>query len=178
MRDTARYSLLLLGLVIAVVGCGTTRRSHFRDSFRRDFSIRDSEIQEIQFFLSRDVLLRTSAIPEDKIESADRSVLIAAYTPGVARSVGLNWIKVGFGEGGDEVAFVTRPKDGHDSYNLATTVPGKKGLQRVADLEEAVIWYGGRRYQVLEGAGAALVLLTDDLSELMDRRKVVEGRTQ
>ena len=178
MRDTARFSLLILGLISCLAGCSTTPRAHFRDSFRRAFSIQDGEIQRIQFYLSHDVLLRTKALPEDNLESADRSVLIRAGTPGVARSTGPDWIRISFEETRATVAFVTRPDDGHDGYYLGTILPHQEGLHRVADMEEPQVWYDSRRYDVVEGADTALIVDADALRALANRRQVIEGREQ
>lgn len=176
MRDTARCSLFMLAIACLAVSCGTSRRIYFRDSFRRAYSIQDGEIQRLQFFVSRDVILRTKAVPEDNVDTAERTILIKQGTPVIARSVGPDWIRISFERGRASVAFVTVPKKGHDGYHLATTLPNRPGLHRVVDMEKPVVWYDGRRFDVLVGAEAGLTAEIDDMNALADRRQVTEGR--
>ncbi len=90
--------------------------------------------------------------------------------------VGPNWLKVSFQEGGRGVTFLADKDERVDRYWLATEVKHKKGYYRVSELSEQILINDGNIYKIVYGADAYLLVDSDRLEELIEKRRIIKGR--
>ena len=100
----------------------------------------------------------------------------ASGTKGAVTEVGPNWLRVSFQEGGPGVLFVSDTGKPEDRYWLATTAEGLPGVYKVKDLPDKVLENQGRRYKVVQGADAYLLLDRKDFDKLVEGRQHIKGR--
>ena len=111
--------------------------------------------QTLQFYISGEVLAHRI---EDRSPTATSDVVIvAAGTPGLVREVGSDWLRVAFTEGGEGVLFRLRPDRSDSVYALATTAESGQ-IVLVSRLPEPVLTTGGRRFKIISGATAYLLV--------------------
>ncbi len=196
MRERKARGWLLLFLFSFLVGCAAKpSRAWFLQRYRENYTLNKQELQNLQFFISTNVLAQY----EDA--TGRKSVLVTRGTPGVVTDVGPNWIKVSFRKGGIDIPFVTtqeskggRPRlttkkegsttilrvtesPGEDTrYWLATEVEGKKGFHEIRKLPEKVFLHEGTRYRLINGADAFLIVDAEGLNNVIETRKTTEGR--
>jgi len=171
---------LALGLTLLCAGCGTfapLRGSYAPPRFmhqqhREAYAMTQDDLEELQFFVS------TKVIAHDlDAEGREGVVLVEAGTPGVAVASGPDWIRVSFQEQGQGVFFLAEPNPRRDSqYTLATEVEGGKGYQLVRNTKDRILRAGARRFHIVEGAGAYLVVDAKTLEKVIAGRRHVEGR--
>jgi hypothetical protein len=99
----------------------------------------------------------------------EQVVVVAARTPGLVREVGPDWLRVAFTKGGEGVLFRLRNNGKDAVYQLATTTQGGQ-VALVRDLPEPVLTQGERRYKILKGADAFLIISRGDLDRLIKSR--------
>ncbi len=166
------WAALLAGLVFA--GCSTPKEAFLQFQHRENYALQDEEIASLQFYISREVLARNVA---DKA-STSSVVVVPLETPGAATDVGPDWIRVSFQEDGAGVYFLAVKTMGGDSvYWLATEVEGKPGLHALKDVEKKVIRVPEGEFELIYGDKARLLVNTDDLQKLIEKRTHVQGRS-
>jgi hypothetical protein len=171
---------LALGLVLLSGGCGIfapLRGSYAPPRFmhqqhREAYAMTQDDLEQLKFFVS------TKVIAHDLDTGGPAGVvLVDAGTPGVAVASGPNWIRVAFQEDGQGVVFLAEPSERRDSqYTLATETEGEKGYQLVRTTKNRILRAGSRRYHIVEGAGAYLVVDQKSLAKVIDSRRHVTGR--
>ena len=163
--------LTMMAVIILLVGCSSTPPMAFQNySHRRIHSLRLEDLQQIQFYLSNDV------VAQYKDASGTKSLLLPRLTPGVATSEGPNWIKVSFRDGGVDVPFVTDANQTDGRYYIATEVAGSKEFKRISDLPVRSFLYKGVQYNVASGGDALLLFDWQSWSRVVETRKTTEGR--
>lgn len=196
MRERKTRGWLLVILFSSLVGCAAKpSQAWFLQRHRENYTLNKQELQNLQFFISTNVLAQY----EDA--TGRKSVLVTKGTPGVVTDVGPNWLKVSFRKGGADIPFVTtqeskggRPglttekkgstmiirvteSPGEDTrYWFATEVEGKEGFHEIRKLPEKVFLHEGTRYQLIYGANAFLLVDTEELYNVIKTRKPTEGR--
>jgi hypothetical protein len=171
---------LALGLALLSAGCGTLaplRGSYAPERFmqqqhREAYAMTQDDLEQLQFFVS------TKVIAHDLDTGGPASVvLVDTDTPGVAVASGPNWIRVSFQEGGQGVVFLAEPSDRRDSaYTLATEREGGNGYQLVRSTKDRILRAGSRRFHVVEGSGAYLVVDSKSLNKVTATRRRAQGR--
>jgi hypothetical protein len=163
--------LTMMPVIFLLVGCSSAPPMAFQNySHRRIHSLRLEDLQQVQFYLSSDVVARYQDA------SGTKSLLLPRLTPGVATSEGPNWIKVSFREGGVDVPFVTDPKQTDGRYYIATEVADSKELKRISDLPVRSFLYKGVQYNVASGGDALLLFDWQSWSRVVETRKTTDGR--
>jgi hypothetical protein len=167
--------LLCSTMVILLCGCFTSKEAFLNVKHRENYAIENAELLELQFFISKEVLVKDVS-SADRPLGAESVILVPAETPGRAIEVGENWIRVSFEEGGQGAVFLTNPSQRDDGYWLATEVPGETGYRKLVDSTERILHHQGRRLQVVYGADAYLLVSKEDLKHLVSRRRHLQGR--
>ena len=163
--------LTMIPIIILLAGCSSAPPVAFQNySHRQLHSLRLEDLQQVQFYLSNDV------VAQYKDASGTKSLLLPRLTPGVATSEGPNWIKVSFREGGVDVPFVTDPKQSDGRYYIATEVAGSKEFKRISDLPVRSFLYKGVQYNVASGGDAILLFDWQSWNRVVETRKTTGGR--
>lgn len=102
--------------------------------------------------------------------------MVPKLTPGVVTAAGPNWLKVSFREGGADVPFVADPQQKDGRYWIASEVEGGKDFKKVIELPGRVFIYKGVRLTLASGSDAILLVDWEGWKELVETRKVTEGR--
>ena len=167
---------IVCGIALFVVGCSTPKQSFLHTSHRGIYGIGDEELQQLQFYIQRDVLVHAIA-PDGKVSATD-VVIVPANTPGVVKEVGPNWLRVAFQPGGTGAVFLASDKDEDSIYKLATEVEGKSGYYRLEEMRDPVLLHDGQRYRIIDGAGAYLQIGQKEFEQLVKTRAHLKGVKQ
>ena len=172
-RRGARPIWPALALILALVGCSDMQPYRFMQRQHREtYAIEAPDMTRLQFFVSTKVVAHDLDAP-----GAEGLVLVSAGTPGRAIAAGPRWIRVQFQEGGQGVVFLANPATHRDTaYALATETDGGDGYRHVRDVPDHVLQAGGRRYRIVEGWDAELLVDGDTLHKLVEGRRHVEGQ--
>jgi hypothetical protein len=135
--------------------------------YRQQYAITADELKAIQFYISREVLAHAMDGSPDVTPA--QVVVVASRTPGLVREVGPDWLRVAFTKGGEGVLFRLQSDRADAVYQLATTTEGGK-ITLIRDLPEPVLTQGGRRYKIIKGADAFLIVSHDDLDHVIESR--------
>ena len=159
-------------LLSVFAGCSSTPRTiPFRNiTHRQIYSLDEGDLKKVQFYISTDVVAQSQGTKEPK------SFLVPRMTPGVVTAAGPNWIKVSFREGGVDVPFITDPKQNDGQYWIASENEGGTEFKRVSEIPGNVFLYKGTPFRLVSGADAYLVVDWDSWNEVVETRKVTEGR--
>ncbi len=162
-----------LGIVLILGACSSAQPTAFNPPFfdralRQSYAITPDELKTLQFYISGEVLAHRI---EDRSPTATPDVVIVpAGTPGLVREVGSDWLRVAFTEGGEGVLFRLRADRNDSVYALATTTESGE-IVLVSRLPEPVVTTGGRRFKIISGATAYLLVNNDDLNRLLAGRQ-------
>jgi hypothetical protein len=163
--------LPMMPIIVLLVGCSSAQPMAFQNySHRQVHSLKLEDLQQVQFYISSDVVARYQDA------SGTKSLLLPRLTEGVATSEGPNWIKVSFREGGVDVPFVTDPKQTDGRYYIASEVADSKEFKRVSDLPGKSFIYKGVQYNVASGADALLLFDWQSWNRVVETRKTTGGR--
>lgn len=178
-RWVGRWLVAALALgVIGVVSCQPQPRHYLpflQHSYRRNYAIADDELDDLRFYVSRDILV---ANPDQELTGSDRLIILRTGTRGVVAAASENLLVIRFDEGGVTLPFVTDPGREEDRYWLATEVEGEPGYHKIKDQPEKVYRLEGRACPVVYGADAYLLVDADDLKALIARPGHPEGGTR
>jgi hypothetical protein len=157
----------LLGILLLNACASRPINPPFYRQYREQYAITADELRTLQFYISYEVLAH--AMDGSPDVTPEGVVIVAARTPGLVREVGPDWLRVAFTKGGEDVLFRARNDRANAVYGLATiTESGKIAL--VSELPEPVLTQGERRYRILKGADASLIVSQKDLGRLIERR--------
>ncbi len=171
MRERKTRGWLLVILFSLLVGCATKpSQAWFLQRYRENYTLNKQELQNMQFFISTNVLAQY----EDT--AGKKSVLVTKGTPGVVTDVGPNWLKVSFRQGGIDIPFVTAQEMKGGRYWIATEVEGKEGFKEIRKLPEKVFLHEGTRYRLSNGMDAYLLVDREGLDKVVQTRKATKGR--
>ena len=174
LGGTVSYTTGLgLAFALALAGCGAAPQSRFLQKQHREmYAIGERDLEQLQFFVSNEVIAHALDTP-----GAAGVLLMDPGTPGVAVGAGPNWIRVRFQQGGQGVVFLADPSArGGTGYALATEVDGADRYRLVRDVPDKILSVGGRRFQVVKGTHAELMVDTDKLRKLIAERPHVQGQ--
>ena len=168
----ARLKWPALVSILALVGCSDMQPYRFMQRQHREtYGIEERDMTRLQFFVSTKVIAQDLDTP-----GAAGLLLVGAGTPGRAIAAGPRWIRVQFQEGGQGVVFLANPATSRDTaYALATEADSGDGYRQVRDVPGHVLQAGGRRYRIVEGWDAELLVDGETLQKLVEGRRHVEG---
>lgn len=166
-------ALLALG---TVTGCAGQRPPVFlHTTHRENYALQLEELRRVQFFVSEEVLAHELG-EAGTLAGPDHVLLLERGTRGVATDAGPGWLRVSF-DRGPGVLFLARAGAKPDSdYALATEGEPGEPVRRLQDLQARILRLGGRRFRIVHGASARLLVDADDLVELIDIRTRARGR--
>jgi len=179
MCDSKMRTPTLMIALMLLVGCSSnqfSRVNFLHVAYRQTYAIEDQEFEKLQFYVAKHVLAHEETGAEGDAGGGGRVIVMREGTPGIVKEVGSDWLRVSFEEGGSGLFFVTDPRKEEDLYWLATTVEGREGLYAVKDLSQKIVLQEGRRYLVMEGADASLLVDGSDMERLIESRRHAEGR--
>lgn len=158
------------------LGCAPSTQFFHDREHRATLGLQVEELKTVQFYASEEILAHELGA-SGTLQGPDHVYIVAQGTRGVVTDGGPDWLRVSFGPG-EGALFLANPDAKPDSiYLLATEArPGERPV-RVKDLPDPIVTVGGRRFRVIHGAGASLLIDDDDLSRLIDARKHAPGRT-
>lgn len=159
--------------LLLLAGCASPRQTFLHRSHRQNYALQAQELEGVQFYISTEVLARNEAAGD----SAESVVVLPVGTPGVVTEVGPDWLRVSFSPGGEGAYFVTVPDTGADSaYWLATRADAASQPKRLKDLDPKLLHTSTGEYRLVYGDGARLMIGSQQLLELIDKRTHLQGR--
>jgi hypothetical protein len=169
--------LLAFVLALMLTGCAMLKGASppprfMHQQHRETYAMTEADLEQLQFFVS------TKVVAHDLDATGPEGVvLVEAGTPGVAVAAGPQWIRVRFQKEGQGVVFLADPNARRDSqYTLATDADGRKqGYQLVRQTKDRILRVGGRRYYIVEGAEAYLLVDAKTLQKVIAGRRKLEG---
>jgi hypothetical protein len=178
-RRNRSRNVAALASILAFVSCSDIHLSgappeyrFMQRQHRETYGIEEADMARLQFFVSSRIIAQDLDTP-----GSEGLVLVPAGTPGRVIAAGPRWIRVQFQEGGPGVVFLANPTTYSDtSYFLATEADGADGYRQVKDVPDHVLRHGGRRYRIVEGWNAELIVDGDKLKKLVESRRHVEGQ--
>jgi hypothetical protein len=165
-----RTAWVVLALTLAVAACGTKPGRFYHLGHRKAYAIEDAELRRLQFYVS------TKVVAHDlNAQGAQSVILVEEGTPGVAVDSGPNWIRVRFQAGGEGVVFLA-PTGGYDSsYLLATEAEDGSGYRLVRNEPDRILRAGSRRFKIISGSEAVLLVDAGDLTDLIEKERTHVG---
>ncbi len=159
----------------AWLGCAPATQYFHEREHRATYGLRVEELKTVQFYASEEILAHEIG-PSGLLEGPDHVYIVAYGTRGVVIDGGPYWLRVSFGSGPGAL-FLANPEAQPDSIYLLATEPdaGARPV-RVKDLSDPIVTVGGRRFRVLRGANASLLIDDGDLSTLIEARGHAPGR--
>jgi hypothetical protein len=162
---------VVLALTVAVAACGTKPGRFYHLGHRKAYAIEDAELRGLQFYVS------TKVVAHDlNAQGAQSVILVEEGTPGVAVAAGSNWIRVRFQAGGEGVVFLAPAAGSDSSYFLATEAEDGSGYRLVRNEPDRTLRDGSRRYRIVSGSEAVLLVDAGDLTDLIEKNRThVQG---
>ncbi len=176
MTASPRRRLFPALLALATsAACAASSQPFLDRAHRSNFELQPAELERVQFYVSDDVLAHELG-PSGTLEGPDHVIVVNRGTRGVVTDTGPHWLRVSFGAG-DGVLFLADPNAKPDSvYLLATDGDAGQPPRRVQDLEDRVVRVGARRFRVIYGGSARLLINDGDLERLIEARPHAPGR--
>jgi len=167
---------LAIGIALAALtACAASSQPFLDRTHRSNFALQPAELKGVQFYVSDDILAHELG-PSGTLEGPDHVFVIERGTPGAVTDAGPHWLRVSFGPA-DGVLFVADPDAKPDSvYLLASDADAGQTPRRVKDMDDKVVRVGARRFRVIYGASARLLIDDRDLSRLIEARPHLQGR--
>jgi hypothetical protein len=165
----------LLGLVFWLA-CGPHGQLFLDREHRENFALQPAELQKVQFYVSEQIVAHELGASGQPM-APGQVLVVESGTGGVVTDVGPHWLRVSFGPG-PGVFFVADPTVRPDALYLLGTQPADGGppVQLLRD-REPVLYLGDRRFRVIYGATARLLIDNGDLEDLIRARPHIRGRT-
>ena len=168
MRSVSLERSLLVALALgSLVGCSPNLVAFRHDTHLERYEFTDIDLQKLNFYVSTEVIAHGQAADE-------RVLILTPGTPGQAVGLGDDSIVVSFDEAGEGAPFALERS--RQIYRLASPVPGRAGLHRLQTLKDKTLIVGGRRYKVVQGSDAFLVVEEKQLQKLIEKRPHLGGR--
>jgi hypothetical protein len=168
--------LLCAWLAVCVwLGCAPSTQFFHDREHRATFELQLEELRTVQFYASEEILAHEVGA-SGVLEGPDHVLIVARGTRGAVTDAGPHWLRVSFGSG-QGALFLANPDAQPDSiYLLATEAEAGGRPVRVKDLAEPIVRVGERRFRVIRGSAASLLIDDDDLSRLIEARAHAPGR--
>ncbi len=172
-REWRRWTLALACLVASA--CATPPEVLLQRAHRENFALQPDELRRASYYVS-DRIVAHELSGDGTATRPDQVLVLEPETPGALVDVGPNWLRVSF-DRGPGVLFVSRPEVRPDSvYQLASDPEPGQEPRRVSDIEDRTASVGGRRYKLIYGAEARLLIDSQVLHEIIESRQRARGR--
>lgn len=172
LPPAAAAALLAIPFLLNACATPPINPPFYHRAYRERYAITVDELKTLQFYISRKVLAH--AIDGSPGVAPEQVVIVDAGTPGLVRDAGPDWMRVAFTAGGEGVLFRTRA-DWEDSAYLLATATESGQIVPVSKLPEPIVTVGGRRYKIIQGADAYLIVSSDNLDKLIESRPHATG---
>jgi hypothetical protein len=175
-EDPSMGRLLSAGLVVCIwLGCAQSTQFFHDRAHRATYDLQPQELRSVQFYASEEILAHEVGA-SGALEGPDHVYIVASRTRGTVTDAGPHWLRVSFGPG-EGVLFLAKPDARTDSiYMLATEGDSGGAAVRVKDLADPIVTVGKRRFRVIRGVNASLLIDDGDLSRLIEARAHAPGR--
>jgi hypothetical protein len=164
----------LLALVLALA-CGPRAQLFMDREHRENFALQAAELEKVQFYVSEQIVAHELGVSGEPI-GPGQVFVVEGGTAGVVTAAGPHWLRVSFGPG-PGVFFVADPAVRPDAlYLLGTQPPGGSPPVQLLQDGERLLYLGDRRFRVIYGATARLMIDDGDLEDLIRARPHIRGR--
>jgi hypothetical protein len=174
----SRYGRLALASLVALAlagGCAPPPETLLQRAHREHFALQPAELERAAFFVSERI------VAHELVDGADapipsRVLVLEPGIPGVVTEAGDDWLRVSF-DRGPGVLFVAQTGGTADSwYQLASDPEPGQAPRRVSEIPDAVARVGEKRFKVIYGAEAHLLIDGEALQHMLDSRPKARGR--
>jgi len=161
---------------VCALACAPSTQLFLDRQHRADYALELEELERAQFYVSDEIVAQELG-PAGLLEGRDHVFVVARGTPGVVTDAGPHWLRVSFGLGPGGVLFLAKSAANVDSvYALASDAGAGQPPMRVQDLSDRTLSVAGRRFRVISGADARLLIADADLDHLIEARRHAPGR--
>jgi hypothetical protein len=176
MPASPRLALLLTALALAgALACASGSQPFLHRAHRENFALQPDELEQTQFYVSEDVLAHELG-DSGALAGPEHVFVVERGTPGAVTDTGPDWLRVSFGPGAGAL-FLANPDARPDSvYVLASDGEAGGPPHRVSEGTERILRVGARRFRVIYGASARLLISDRDLEKLVLKRPHLKGR--
>lgn len=174
IRRNRRLWILMLATLFASA-CATPPQAFLHRAHRQNYALQPAELRKAHYYVS-DRILAHELSEDGTATRPDQVLMLERDTPGALTDAGPNWLRVSFGSG-PGVLFVALPEATPDSvYQLASDPEPGQEPRRVRDIPDRTAKVGGRRYKVISGSEARLLIDSEALTEMIEARPKAGGR--
>src|SRR5262245_9293208 len=175
MVFTGRPALASFIALLLVAACARPPETLLQRAHREYYALQPAELERAAFFVSERIVAHELAEGADA-PSPSRVLVLEPGIPGVATDAGDDWLRVSF-DRGPGVLFVAQRGGAADSwYQLASDPEPGPAARRVSELADSIARVGGKRFKVIYGAEAHLLIDGDALQHMLDSRPKARGR--
>jgi hypothetical protein len=163
------------GCAALLVACAAAPEALLHRAHREYFALQPAELEHARYFVSERI------VAHELVEGSDaatpsRVLVLETDTPGAVTEVGPDWLRVSF-DRGPGVLFLARPEGTSDSwYQLASDPQPGMQPRRVSEIADSIAKVGERRYKVIYGAEARLLIDAEALQQMLEARPRARGR--
>lgn len=170
-----RSAWILTVAVLFASACASPPQALLHRAHRQNYALQPDELRRAHYYVS-DRILAHELSADGTATRPDQVLMLEQDTPGALTDAGPNWLRVSFGNG-PGVLFVARPEVTPDSvYQLASDPEPGQEPRRVRDIPDRTATVGGRRYKVISGSEARLLIDSRALGAMIESRPKAEGR--
>jgi hypothetical protein len=165
----------LAACLVLLAACASPPQPLLHRAHREYFALQIDDLERARYFVSERI------VAHELIDGADprtpSSVLVLETdTPGAITEAGPDWLRVSF-DRGPGVLFVARNEGFPDAwYELASDAEPGGEPRRVRDIADSIARVGNRRYKVIYGAEAHLLIDSAELQRMLESRPRARGR--
>jgi hypothetical protein len=158
-----------LALPLVLTACAASPGRFYHQGHRKAYAIEDAELKRLQFYVSTKVVVH-----DLNAQGAQSVILVEEGTPGVVVASGSNWIRVRFQPGGEGVVFLA-PTSGTDSSYMLATEAEDGSYRLVRNEPDRILRAGSRRFKIISGSEAVLLVDAGDLTDLIEKERTHVG---
>lgn len=171
-----RSAWILTVAVLFASACASPPQALLHRAHRQNYALQPDELRKAHYYVS-DRILAHELSEDGTATRPDQVLMLELDTPGALTDAGANWLRVSFGSG-PGVLFVARPEVTPDSvYQLASDPEPGQEPRRVRDIPDRTVKVGSRRYKVIYGGEARLLIDSEALAEMIESRPKAGGRS-
>jgi hypothetical protein len=172
----ARVRLLAALVLLGASACAAGSQPFLHRAHRENYALQPAELERAQFYVSEDVLAHELGDAGTPLPGPEHVFMVHRGTRGAVTDAGPDWLRVSFGTGPGAL-FLANPEARPDSvYLLASEGEAGQQPRLVRDDPDKRLRAGTRRFQVIYGASARLLIDDGDLEKLIEARPHLPGR--
>jgi hypothetical protein len=167
--------LVVVGCIALLGACAAPPETLLHRAHREYYALQPAELERARYFVSERIVAH-ELVDGSAATLPSQVLVIEPETPGVVTAAGPDWLRVAF-DRGPGVLFIARFEATADSwYQLASDPEPGQRPRRVRDSADSIARVGDRRYKVIFGAEARLMIDADALREMLETRPRARGR--